>query len=247
MTDPLLLSVVIPAYNEEENLRVHAPRILEALRRHAPGFEVLVVDDGSTDESAAVAESLAAAEPRVRVLRHGENRGPGSGVFTGIAAARGEFVMFLPADVAIDLEQLPRYIEAARGADVVVGIRSDRRDYTLFRKFVSVVNIALIRFLFRMRERQFNYVHLYRRRIFDHFTVDSRGVFITAEILIRARDCGFRLTEVEIAYVPREFGTATCGRVRVIARTVRDLIRFWILRTFLRGRYRASFKRKVSA
>jgi hypothetical protein len=145
-----------------------------------------------------------------------------------MAQAAGEAVMFIPADLAMDLDDLHKYFEAAAEADVVVGLRSDRRDYSAFRKLVSVVNIALIRVLFGMRLRQFNYIHLYRREVLEAMAVESRGVFLAAEILIKARDLGYRLAEVEVGYVPRRAGQASCGRPGVIAKAAWELGRFWL-------------------
>lgn len=222
------LSIIVPAYNEAENLPDSLPAISEAARAQARSFELLVVDDGSTDATAEIARSFAEANPETRILSHGQNLGPGSGIRTGIREARGDLVIFIPADVAIDLSQLHRYLDRARaGADVVVGLRSDRRDYSLYRKINSVGYIALVKILYGMPQRQFNYVHLYRRRIFERIEVESRGVFITAEILIKARDLGYRIEEVEVGYVPRVKGQASCGRPRVVARTAGELFRFW--------------------
>jgi glycosyltransferase involved in cell wall biosynthesis len=164
---------------------------------------------------------------RIRLLRHDTNRGPGSGILTGIANARGILITFIPADLAITLDQFPKYLEAAKHADVVVGIRSDRSDYSFLRKINSHTYIWMVKILFGMRQRQFNYVHLYRREIFKQVDIWSQGVFITAEIMIRARDCGFRIKEVEIDYVPRISGKASCGRPAVIGKTFSDLMTFW--------------------
>lgn len=222
------LSIVIPAFNEAANLPTTLPAVCDAARAQAHSFEVLVVDDGSTDDTARIAEEYGAAHPEVRLLRHGRNIGPGSGLRTGIREARGECVIFIPADVAIDLGQLHRYLDLARGgADVVVGLRSDRRDYSLYRRINSFGYIALVKLLYAMPQRQFNYVHLYRRSIFERIEVESNGVFITAEILIKARDLGYAIAQVEIGYVPRVAGQATCGRPRIVARTAGELFRFW--------------------
>lgn len=222
------VTIVIPAYNEEENLEQTVHAIAGKLRELGRSYEILVVDDGSTDGTADVTRRLGEADAAVRLIQHERNRGPGSGVVTGIEHATGDAVMFIPADLAMDLDDLHKYFDAAEEADVVVGLRSDRRDYSAFRKLVSVVNITLLRLLFGMRVRQFNYIHLYKRRIFEQITVESRSVFMTAEVLIKARDLGYRLTEVEIGYVPRTAGQASCGRVGVIARAVWDLARFWV-------------------
>ncbi len=225
--DPYL-SIILPAYNEEENLLNTVQLLKEKISPLVPSVEILIVDDGSTDRTGEIADGMAERDSIVRVFRHPTNQGPGSGVHTALPLARGEWIIFIPADIAIDLDQFQKYLEAAKECDVVVGIRSDRSDYSLLRKLSSVVYIALIKLLFNMKERQFNYVHMYRRNIFDHFHVDMKGVFITAEIMIKARDAGFRLKEVEINYVPRVAGVATCGRPSVISRTIIDMFRFWI-------------------
>jgi len=223
------VTIVIPAYNEEASLPPTVSAVAAKLRELGKRYELLIVDDGSTDGTATVARELAAQDPGVRLVSHERNRGPGSGVVTGIAEAAGEAVMFIPADLAMDLADLHKYFEAAdAGADVVVGLRSDRRDYSAFRKLVSVVNIALVRLLFGMRLRQFNYIHLYKRRIFAEMEIESRGVFMAAEVLIKARDQGCRLVEVEVGYVPRQTGQASCGRPGVIAKAVWELVRFWV-------------------
>lgn len=221
------VSVLMPAYNEEENLVWVLPLLLNHLARLERPFEIVVVDDGSRDRTAEVVRELANRHPEVRLVQHERNRGPGSGILTGLRAARGEYAIFVPADLAIEPEDLVRMIESGPGWDVVVGVRSDRRDYTMGRKLVSHVNVFLIRLLFRLRLRQFNYLHLYRRAIFDRIWPETNGVFLTAEVLVKARDAGMSIREFDARYVPRRCGQASCGSTRVILRTVRDLFRFW--------------------
>lgn len=224
------LTVLIPVYNEEQNLVQTIPLLTQKLEGLLCPFEILVVDDGSRDRSVAVVQRLIDHDSRIRLVRHETNRGPGSGILTGIQKSRGTFIIFIPADLAMEIDHLSRYLDAAKNADVVVGIRSDRRDYSLFRKLVSVLNIFIIQALFKMRERQFNYISMYRREIFNHFHIRSRSVFITAEIMVQARDNGFRLTEVEIGYLPRAHGKGGGSSFTSILRTVRDMAAFWSLR-----------------
>ena len=231
------VSVVVPAFNEEANLRSTVSLVRNKLDELGTTFEIIIVNDGSTDATARIAEELVKADNRIRLINHPCNRGPGSGVFTGIEASEGEFVIFIPADLALDIEELHKYIDASRSCDLVVGIRSDRRDYSIFRKFVSIVNITLIKLLFGMKERQFNYIHMYRRSMLERINIESRGVFITAEIMIKARDLGYQLREVDITYVPRTAGKATCGNYRTIQNTVKDLFGFWWKRTFHKAEY----------
>lgn len=231
------MSVIVPAYNEEENLRDTVSVIANKLDEIGTTFEIIIVNDGSTDATETIAGELGKNDARIGLINHPCNLGPGSGVFTGIEASQGEFVIFIPADLALDIDELPKYINASRMCDLVVGVRSDRRDYSLFRKFVSYVNIALIKILFGMKQRQFNYIHMYRREMLKRINIESRGVFITAEIMIKAHDLGYTLQEVDITYVPRTAGKATCGNTAVIMETVRDLFKFWWKRTFHRANH----------
>ncbi len=220
-------TVMMPVYNEEENLRWVMPLLLELLDSTGRTFELLVIDDGSRDRSIEIVESFGRTRPEIRLIRHPVNLGPGSGFFTGLREGRGEFITAIPADLAIEPEDLLRMLAAAPTCDLVVGLRSDRSDYSLARKLVSVVNIFLVQTLFRIRIRQFNYLQVFRRSIFQRVRPMHRSVAIGAEIIVLARDCGFRLVEVAARYVPRKHGQATCGKPSVILHTVRDLLRFW--------------------
>jgi glycosyltransferase involved in cell wall biosynthesis len=148
---------------------------------------------------------------------------------TGIAAARGEWLILIPADLALDLDELRKYLDACRDADVVVGVRSDRSDYTAVRRLISWANISLIRLLFGMEQRQFQYISMYRVAVLRQMEVEYwRSAFFHAEILIKAKRLGYRLVEADIHYVPRASGRATGAKVGLIVRTVRDILRFWL-------------------
>ncbi len=230
------LSVVIPAYNEQENLPATVQTLAGTLDRLVPSFELIVVDDASRDATGAIADELARRDPRVRSFHHPHNRGIGGGFVTGVGAARGEWFMLIPADLALDLNELGKYFDAAREADVVVGLRSDKSDYSLFRRLVSWTNIALVRLLFGMQEKQFQYISLYRTRVLREMRIEyASSAFFHAEILIKARARGCRLTQVEIRYVPRRTGRATGARWSQIVATVRDMFHFWLRRDWRTG------------
>lgn len=225
------LTVLMPAYNEEAGLVGSVEQVLAALPHGVQGVdgEVLIADDCSTDGTARIADDLARRYRPVRVVHHAVNQGIGGGMRTGIAEARGEWLILIPADLALDLAELGKYFAAARDADVVVGVRSDRRDYSPARLAVSWVNIHLIRALFGMPLHQFNYISMYRTELLRRMTVEYwRSAFFFAEILIKARALGARLVEVDITYEPRASGRATGANPRLIARTGRDMLHFWM-------------------
>ncbi len=221
------LTVLTPVYNEEKNIKRTLDLLHQKLVTLHCSHELLVVDDGSTDQSVDIVQEMRKLNPAIRLCRHPINRGPGSGILTGIKESHGEFIIFIPADLAMNIDHLERYLEASKTADVIVGLRSDRCDYTWMRKIISWINIVIIQMLFQMSQKQFNYISMYRRSIFDHFEIESRSVFVTAEIMIKARDRGLRIVEVDIGYIPRAFGQAMGSSVRSIMHTLRDLIKFW--------------------
>ena len=222
------LTVFMPAYNEEGGLERSVELLRGALAELEPSHEILVVDDGSHDGTPALADALAARHPDVRSVHHSVNRGIGGGMVTAIAEARGEWLILIPADLAIDLPEIGKYLAASVSADIVVGVRSDRSDYSGFRLLVSWVNIRLIQLLFGMRLRQFNYISMYRVDLLRNMRIDSwRSAFFFAEILIRAARAGCRLVEVEVTYRARSSGAATGANWGFIARTVREMLSFW--------------------
>jgi len=222
------LTVLIPAYNEESGIAVAITSISERLARLPLDFEILVVDDGSHDQTAAIVAALAAADPHLRLERHSRNLGIGAGIQTGIRTARGQFMIFIPADLGMDLEQLHRYIEASTRADIVLGNRSDRHDYTLWRKVVSVSNILLLKLLFGLKQHQFAYINLYRLSVMRRIRIESRSVFLSHELIIKARDLGARLEEVHVDYVPRQTGRATGARMSRVVQAAWETWAFWI-------------------
>ncbi len=217
------LTIVVIAYNEEATLQPVVERSVEVAEALGITFEVIVVDDASTDATAAIAGDLADTHPPVRHLRHAANQGSGMAIRSGIAASRGERIIYVPADGQFDVAEIGRYLEAARSADVVLGARESRSDYTWFRLLSSRTFLVLVRTLFGTDVEDVNWVHLWHRRVFDQCAVRSRGVFLLEEILVRAQRGGLTVAEVDSAYRPREGGQATGGNPRTILKTVAEM------------------------
>jgi glycosyltransferase involved in cell wall biosynthesis len=223
------LTVFIPAYNEEKNL----PGCIEALNKKilevGIDAEILIVDDQSQDKTGILADQIAASNPIVRVIHHPKNGGIGAGFLTARANAQGEWLILIPADLAMEPNELVHYLEKAPNADIVVGLRSDHSDYTLTRRIVSFINIHLIQFLFGIKIRQFQYISMYRLKTLQELDIEyAQSAFFHAEILVKAQAIGKRLVEVEIKYIPRLTGRATGAKIRLIFLTVRDIFHFWL-------------------
>lgn len=222
------LSVVIPCYDEEATLRATLDTLVAVLHRAPFTWEVVVVDDGSEDRSAEVTEHYARFEPHVRLLRHSHNQGSGQAIWTGIEGSGGEYVIYVPADGQFDHEEIPRFVAAAdAGADIVIGHRLSRDDYTTYRLLSSFVFLWLCNTLFEHQFQDVNWVHLWRRSVFVRVRPKSRGVFFLEEILVRARDGGARIAEVPSVYRPRQGGQAKGGRPTVILKTIWEMGQLW--------------------
>jgi glycosyltransferase involved in cell wall biosynthesis len=223
------LTIFIPAYNEEECLQHNVEAVLTEIDKMGVPTEVLIVDDASQDHTWQIAEDLAARIPGVHALHHPKNLGIGGAFVTAVGSAQGEWMILIPADLALEPRELHRYIEAAPQADVVIGLRSDRSDYTLARRIISWTNIYLIQRFFGMRERQFQYISMYRLEVLQQIEIEYwRSAFFLAEILIKAKALGYRLVQVEILYTPRLTGRPTGAKLALVVRTVFDIIHFWL-------------------
>ncbi|MBI2939080.1 MAG: glycosyltransferase family 2 protein [Chloroflexi bacterium] len=222
----LRISAVLPAYNEEGNLPRTIPAVVQTLSQITSDFEVLVVDDGSRDRTAEVAQELAARYPQLRVIRHEANKGYGGALWTGFTSATRDLIFFTDADYQFDIADLHRLIPHIGEYDLVIGYRSPRRD-----RFVRKLNALgwklVVHLLFGYTARDVDCAFkLFRREVIEVCPIESRGATFSAELLIKARAAGFCIKEVPVKHLPRTIGSATGARPAVILRAFKELIRF---------------------
>ena len=186
------------------------------------------MDDCSNDRTGAIADELARKDPRVRVIHHASRRGYGGAVRSGMVAATKSWVFFTDGDRQFALEDLGRLVEAADGADAVVGYRIKRADPTR-RLFVAWVYNRLIRLLFGGGWRDVDCAFkLFRRDVFARVPLDrvrSNGAFFSPELLITLRRAGVRVRQVGVRHFPRTAHEPKGASPRVIVRAIRDLLR----------------------
>ncbi|MFH0900044.1 MAG: glycosyltransferase family 2 protein [Pseudomonadota bacterium] len=221
------VSCTIMVYNEERTLVDAVSEVHGALSELKREFEILVVDDGSTDRSAEIARSLEQRYAEVKLLRHPKNLGPGSAILTGIRNSRKDIICFHPADQQVDFRQIASLLPLLDEHDLVVCSRSGRPGYTMMRRLASQTYIQLARRLFGLGDYDdFNFIHLYRRELLESMPIQSDGVFMCTEILVRALDSGARVARAQADCHPRRVGVSACFRPRVIAKTLIELSRF---------------------
>jgi glycosyltransferase involved in cell wall biosynthesis len=217
------LSLVFPVFDEERNLEALLDQALDLAPRLAPDFEIVVVDDGSRDGSARIAEARRLGEPRVRLIRHPSNRGYGAALRSGLREARGELVFFSDADLQFDLEELATLLAHAHDFDIVAGHREPRRD-PWGRRAMAALWGALVRRLFDVKVRDIDCAFkVFRRHVLEASPIASVGAFVNTEILGRAAQAGFRIHQVPVSHRRRRFGRQTGARPRVIVRALVEL------------------------
>jgi len=219
------LSIFFPAFNEEAIIEQTVRGALRAGAAAADDYEVVVVDDGSRDETVRVVEGVAREDPHVRVEKHERNRGYGAALRTGFARARKDLVFFSDADGQFDLGELPVLLAALPEAPVVVGYRIKRNDPP-HRLFIAKTYNLIIRAVFGVRVRDIDCAFkLFRRDALSKVSLESNGAFISAELLIKLRRAGVPISERGVHHYPRTTGYSKGAGVAVILKTIRDIIR----------------------
>lgn len=225
------LSYFFPAHNEESNLEPLVQEALGVLPDLADRFEIVIVDDGSTDATATIAERLVTANPGVvRAVHHEVNQGYGAALRSGFRAARFGYVAFTDGDRQFrvaDLGRLTARMARPDRPDVVIGYRIKRADpiiRTLYAKSYRLAN----RIFFGLRATDVDCAcKLFRREALEGIRVESGGAFLSAELIIKLRARGRAVVEVGVPHHPRTAGSPTGAKPSVIVRAVRD---FWSLR-----------------
>jgi glycosyltransferase involved in cell wall biosynthesis len=225
------LSIFFPMWNEE----LYVERAIAAAtdecrqlleRGEIADYELLIVDDASTDCTAEIADRLAATDPHVRVVHHPVNRKLGGSMKTGFANATGDIILYSDADLPWDMAEASRAIRLLRyyEADIVSAYRHDRTGEGSLRLVYTFFYNLLIKNLFGVRMRDINFAFkLCRADVFQHVQLQSEGSFIDAELIIRAKKLGFTVIQFGVDYFPRTRGNSTLASFGVIRTIVREM------------------------
>jgi glycosyltransferase involved in cell wall biosynthesis len=227
MERQISISVFFPCYNEQDNVGRTTQRAVEVLERLGADFEIILVNDGSADETGVRANAIAAGDKRVRVVHHPQNMGYGAALQSGIKAARKELIFFTDGDGQFDIGEIKLLLPLIMQNDIVCGYRLDRKD-PLMRKLNGWMWTKLVNLLFGMNIRDIDCAFkLFRAEIFEGVKLSSAGALISAEILARATRRGFRVAEVGVHHYPRTAGKQTGAKPAVIIRAFKELFKLY--------------------
>jgi len=221
------ISVFFPCYNEQENVERTTRRVVEVLEGLGADYEVIIVNDGSSDRTAEIADRLASENNRIKPVHHPANLGYGAALQSGFKAATKELVFYTDGDGQFDIGELPGLIPLIQEYDIVSCYRLNRQD-PIIRKVNGWLWTKLGCMLFKMRIRDIDCAFkLYKREIFDNIKMSSTGALIDTEILARAVRRGYTITQRGVHHYPRTAGTQTGAKPGVILRAFRELLKLY--------------------
>ena len=217
------LSVVLPAFDEEDNIERAVAAVTEVADRLFVDHEVIVVDDGSRDRTAEIVRDLTAQDPRVRLVQHGVNRGYGEALRTGFTQARMDLVFMTDADNQFDVWELGRFLPWIERTDVVVGYRVNRQD-TAVRRMNAWGWNQLMRGLFHAPVRDIDCAFkLFRREVFDVVDLSAVGAMVSTELMVKLGRAGLGIMEIGVHHYPRTAGEARGAHPKVILTALREV------------------------
>lgn len=226
MQRQLTISVVVPAYNEARNLD-DAVRVVIAASERFENFEILIVNDGSADDTGAVAERIAASDPRVRVIHHPRNLGFAAAYETGLAHARLEYVTFVAGDNEIAPASLVDIFAAVGSADMVVPYHATPWKRAWYRRMFTWVSVSEINVLFGWHLRYYQGPTVYLTPLAKALPRKTRGFFFITEMLVHALAARYTWVEVGLEHQERAFGRSKAVAWSNIVSAEKTILRLW--------------------
>lgn len=223
------LSVFFPLYNEEGNVKEDVTKAVKVLEKLKIDYEILLINDGSTDETGGMAEQIAKKNPKVRVIHHQKNLGYGEALKSGFYNARFDTIVYTDGDRQFNFAEVDKFLEKIKDHDLVIGYRIKRQDpffRILFKKGWTLSLFTFFGLTLKDVDCGFKMV---KRSVLEKIPKleSTRGAMINAEIVIKAKKYGFKVTQVGVNHYPRLSGKPTGATLNVIIRSFFDLFRLW--------------------
>lgn len=218
------LSIIIPVYNEEALLAQSIAETYHSALHLLAEFEVIIVNDASKDGSQQIIDEFKKQHSNITCITHLGNTGFGGAIKSGLAACKFEFALCVPADSPVDIETLGAFLSACTHSDLVISYRLKRVGYTKVMAFNSKVYHLLIATLFHLKFRDFNWIHMYRMSIFEKVNIQSKGIFMLAEVIIKSAKEKYRIVEIPVVQRQRISGTASSTKLSSIINVLKELM-----------------------
>jgi glycosyltransferase involved in cell wall biosynthesis len=227
------ISVFFPCYNEQDNIRTLVEKTLKTLEQLTSDFEIVIVNDGSSDQTGAVADTLAETYEPVRVIHHDTNLGYGAALQSGFRGAQKDLIFYTDGDGQFDIAELPPLLDLIQDCDIVSCYRLNRQD-PVIRKINGWCWTRLVCLVFGLHMRDIDCAFkLYKREVFDQMPLRSTGALIDTEVMARATRKGCRIVQRGVHHYPRTAGMQTGANLRVVLRAFVEL--FHLRKHILKG------------
>ncbi|MHC4265950.1 MAG: glycosyltransferase family 2 protein [Planctomycetota bacterium] len=224
---PFSISVFFPCYNEQESIEKTVTKAVEILERTKADYEVIIINDGSSDYTGQIADRIASHNNKIRTVHHPTNLGYGAALQSGFKTAVKNLVFYTDGDGQFDISEMPPLLEFIKEYDIVSCFRVNRQD-NLVRKINGFCWTKLVCLLFRLKIRDIDCAFkLYKREIFDNIELSSSGALIDTEILARAVRKGYTITQKGVHHLPRTAGKQTGAKISVIFRAFKELFKLY--------------------
>lgn len=221
------LSFLIPTFNDEKTIGRTVDEAVAVGRNIAKKFEIIVINDGSVDQTAQILTSLTKRFRELRVLTHPSNKGYGTTIKELYYAATKDWLFTIPGDYQVEAKELLNLLPHEKYADVILGWRANRNDSPM-RQYQSRTYNWIISFLFDTKTHDVNSVRLMKSSIMKSIILRGTSAFTDAELIIKAKLLGFKIKEVPIGHRYRREGTGTGGggSIKMILPTIREMLLF---------------------
>lgn len=241
------LSVFFPVFNEEKNLSTLLKEAIKLVPQLSQKYEILVINDGSTDKSKQIAEKFSKKYPFVKVINKKNEGGYGGPVIRGFKEAKYDYVFFTDSDLQFNLNELPKFVKAAKNPnyDLIIGYRKKRAEgfnRLLTAKGMKYWNFVFLGFPLFIKDIDCAFKLIKKEVIKDIMPLYSKSNLISSEFLLKAYKKGYKFKQIGVTHYLRSRGESTCGGIKAVKDVIRDtfklikftpdLKRYFILRTF---------------
>ncbi|MGH2612750.1 MAG: glycosyltransferase family 2 protein [Rhabdochlamydiaceae bacterium] len=226
------LSIFFPFWNEEKNIAAVVTKAALVAKEVAQKWEIIMVNDGSSDNTLGVAEELQKKDPtHLSVVSHSPNRGYGASLKEGFTYAKYNYIVFTDGDGQFNFDEVKKFIPLIDSADIVIGYRKKRRDHKIFKRLLlmNLLKIGdLILFGFNFKDIDCGFKMFTRHAIDEIMPLRSEGAMITTEILAKATKKKLRIKQVGVEHYQRQYGIQTGANMAVILRAILESFTLWL-------------------
>ena len=222
------LSIFFPFWNEEKNIENVIKSAIPVANKVAEKWEIIAIDDGSSDKTLRIAEKIAKTNPNIIIASHNSNRGYGASLKSGFEKSKYDLIVFTDGDGQFDFSQVNKFLDKIGKSDMVIGYRKKRFDNSIRHVLMNLLKIwDFIFFGFIFKDIDCGFKMFKKNALEKILPFRSEGAMITTEILAKAKRAKLKISQAEVSHYPRIYGDQSGGNLRVIVRAIRESFALW--------------------